>query len=123
MERGKAKEVAKIILERNKSNAISSSTRINDVNNVITEIIYNTSSELYNILEQVKKIPYVSSATWSELVEVVGNNDAPIIAAIIKTEKIMKSLHQHQLLSLILSYFYDHQILHNRISLVSWTKV
>jgi hypothetical protein len=75
-------ERAKMILERHKSNAISSSTRINDQNNVITEIIYNTSSELYNILEQVKKIPYVSSATLSELVEVVGNNDAPILAAL-----------------------------------------
>ncbi|HZB16281.1 MAG TPA: AsnC family protein [Nitrososphaeraceae archaeon] len=82
VKRGKAKEVAKMILERHKSNAISSSTRVNDQNNVITEIIYNTSSELYNILENVKKIPYVSSATWSELVEVVGNNDAPIIAAL-----------------------------------------
>ena len=82
VKRGKAKEVAKMILERHKSNAISSSTRINDQNNVITEIIYNTSSELYNILENVKKIPYVSSATWSELVEVVGNNDAPIIVAL-----------------------------------------
>jgi DNA-binding Lrp family transcriptional regulator len=82
VERGKAKEVAKMILERHKSNAISSSTRINDQNNVITEIIYNTSSELYNILEQIKNIPYVSSATWSELAEVVGNNDAPILAAL-----------------------------------------
>jgi DNA-binding Lrp family transcriptional regulator len=82
VKRGKAKEVAKMILERHKSNAISSSIRINDQNNVITEIIYNTSSELYNILENVKKIPYVSSATWSELVEVVGNNDTPIIAAL-----------------------------------------
>ena len=82
VKRGKAKEVAKMILERHKSNAISSSTRINDQNNVITEIIYNTSSELYNILENIRKIPYVSSATWSELVEVVGNNDAPIIAAL-----------------------------------------
>ena len=82
VKRGKAKEVAKMILERHKSNAISSSTRINDQNNVITEIIYNTSSELYNILENIKKIPYVSSATWSELVEVVGNNDAPIIVAL-----------------------------------------
>jgi DNA-binding Lrp family transcriptional regulator len=82
VQRGKAKEVAKMILERHKSNAISSSIRINDHNNVITEIIYNTSSELYNILEQVKKIPYVSSASWSELVEVVGNNDVPIIAAL-----------------------------------------
>jgi DNA-binding Lrp family transcriptional regulator len=82
VERGKAKEVAKMILERHKSNAISSSIRINDQNNVITEIIYNTSSELYNIIAQVKNIPYVSSATWSELVEVVGNNDTPILAAL-----------------------------------------
>ncbi len=82
VKRGKAREVAKMILERHKSNAISSSIRINDQNNVITEIIYNTSSELYNILENIRKIPYVSSATWSELVEVVGNNDTPIITAL-----------------------------------------
>lgn len=82
VERGKAKEVAKMILERHKNNVISSSTRINDQNNIIAEIIYNNSSELYNILEQVKELPYVSSATWSELVEVVGNNNAPIIAAL-----------------------------------------
>ncbi len=82
VERGKAKEVAKMILERHKNNTISSSTRINDQNNVIAEIIYNNSSELHNIIEQFKKLPYVSSATWSELVEVVGNNNAPIIAAL-----------------------------------------
>ena len=82
VERGKAKEVAKMILERHKSNVISSSIRINDQNNVIAEIIYDNSSELHNILEQVKESPYVSSATWSELVEVIGNNDAPIIAAL-----------------------------------------
>ena len=82
VERGKAKEVAKMILERHKNNTISSSTRINDQNNVIAEIIYNNSSELHNIIEQVKKLPYVSSATWSELVEVVGNNNGPIIAAL-----------------------------------------
>ena len=82
VKRGKAKEVAKMILERHKSNVISSSIRINDQNNVIAEIIYDNSSELHNILEQVKESPYVSSATWSELVEVIGNNDAPIIAAL-----------------------------------------
>ena len=82
VERGKAKEVAKMILEGHKGNVISSSTRINDQNNVIAEIIYNNSSELHNILEQVKQSPYVSSAIWSELVEIVGNNDAPIIAAL-----------------------------------------
>ncbi len=71
-----------MILERHKSNVVSSSIRINDQNNVIAEIIYDNSSELHNILEQVKDSPYVSSATWSELVEVVGNNDAPIIAAL-----------------------------------------
>ena len=71
-----------MILERHKHNTISSSTRINDQNNVIAEVIYNNSSELHNILEQVKELPYVSSATWSELVEVVGNNNSPIISAL-----------------------------------------
>jgi hypothetical protein len=49
VERGKAKEVAKMILERHKTNAISSSTRINDQNNVITENIYITLHQNYTI--------------------------------------------------------------------------
>jgi hypothetical protein len=112
VERGKAKEVAKMILERHKSNAISSSTRINDQNNVLTEIIYNTSSELYNILEQVKNIPYVSSATWTELVEVVGNNDAPILAALSPPITFTNTL-----------LFLRPSIFHNKISLLPWPKV
>jgi DNA-binding Lrp family transcriptional regulator len=42
VQRGKAKEVAKMILERHISNAISSSIRINDQNNVMNQnyIIY-----------------------------------------------------------------------------------
>jgi DNA-binding Lrp family transcriptional regulator len=81
---GKAKEVAKMILERYKDNAISSSTRINDQNNVIAEVIYNDPSDLHNIIEQIKGNPYVSAVTWSELVEVVGNNNAPLIHALSK---------------------------------------
>jgi len=79
---GKAKEVAKLILERYKNNTISSSTRINDQNNVIAEVIYSDPSDLHNIIEQIKGNPYVSTVTWSELVEVVGNNNAPLIHAL-----------------------------------------
>jgi DNA-binding Lrp family transcriptional regulator len=81
---GKAKEVAKIILERYKDNVISSSTRLNDQNNVIADVIYNETSDLYNIIEQIKGNPYVSAVTWSELVEVIGSNNAPLIRALSK---------------------------------------
>jgi DNA-binding Lrp family transcriptional regulator len=79
---GRAIEVAKMILERYKDNAISSSTRINDQNNVIAEVIYNNPSDLHNIIEQIKGNPYVSTVTWSELVEVVGSNNTPLIRAL-----------------------------------------
>jgi hypothetical protein len=58
---GRAKEVAKMIVERYKDNAISSSTGINDQNNVIAEVIYNHPSDLHDIIEQVKGNPYVLS--------------------------------------------------------------
>jgi hypothetical protein len=81
---GKAKEVAKMILERYKDNVISSSTRLNDQNNVISDVIYNDPSDLHNIIEQIKGNPYVSTVTWSELVEVIGSNNAPLIRALSK---------------------------------------
>jgi DNA-binding Lrp family transcriptional regulator len=81
---GRAKEVAKMIVERYKDNAISSSTRINDQNNVIAEVIYNHPSDLHNIIEQIKGNPHVSTVTWSELVEIVGSNNAPLISALSK---------------------------------------
>jgi DNA-binding Lrp family transcriptional regulator len=81
---GKAKEVAKMILERYKDNTISSSTRINDQNNVIAEVIYNDPSDLHNIIEQIKGNPYVTTVTWSELVEVIGSSNAPLIRALSK---------------------------------------
>ena len=81
---GRAKEVAKMILERYKDNTISSSTRINDQNNVIAEVIYNDTSDLHNIIEQIKGNPYVTTVTWSELVEVIGGSNAPLIRALSK---------------------------------------
>lgn len=81
---GRAKEVAKMILERYKDNTISSSTRINDQNNVIAEVIYNDPSDLHNIIEQIKGNPYVTTVTWSELVEVIGGSNAPLIRALSK---------------------------------------
>lgn len=77
-----ASKSGSIILERYKDNAISSSTRIDDQNNVVDEVIYNNPSDLHNIIEQIKGNPYVSTVTWSELVEVVGSNNAPLIRAL-----------------------------------------
>ena len=80
-----ASKSGSIILERYKDNAISSSTRIDDQNNVVDEVIYNNPSDLHNIIEQIEQIkgnPYVSTVTWSELVEVVDSNNAPLIRAL-----------------------------------------
>jgi DNA-binding Lrp family transcriptional regulator len=56
---------------------IESSLRIGDpVVNVVARIIYRSSEELYHIIQEIKKMPNIVQAEWSEIVSVVGRNNA-----------------------------------------------
>ena len=79
--KGKSREVAEIILKRFKSNVMNVSTRINSEHNVAAQIIYSDTSELHNLLENIKSIPYVTSLEWSEMVEMIGDNSPSVITA------------------------------------------
>ena len=46
---------------------MSVSTRINSEHNVATQILYNNTSELHNILESIKSMQNVTSLQWSEV--------------------------------------------------------
>src|SRR5215470_3770092 len=81
VDKGKSREVATNILKKFKSNVMSVSTRINSEHNVAAQIIYNDTSELHNILESIKSIPYVNSLQWSEIVEIIGDNSPLVITA------------------------------------------
>jgi DNA-binding Lrp family transcriptional regulator len=81
VDKGRSREVATNILKKFKSNVMSVSTRINSEHNVAAQIIYNDTSELHNLLESIKSIPYVTSLQWSEMVEIIDDNTPLVITA------------------------------------------
>ena len=60
---------------------IETSLRIGDpVVNVVARIIYRNSSELFHIMQELKKLPNVAHVEWSEIVKVVGRNTALVLS-------------------------------------------
>ena len=56
---------------------LETSLRIGDpLVNVVARIIYGSSQELLNFIQQLKQMPRVVRVEWSEIVKVVGNNNA-----------------------------------------------
>jgi hypothetical protein len=56
---------------------IESSLRIGDpVVNVVVRVIYKSSDELFHIIQEIKKMPNIARVEWSEIVKVVGRNNA-----------------------------------------------
>ena len=76
-EKGKAKEIIQNILQKYRyTNVLSISTRINHIHNIIISIVYKDSTEIYNIIENIKAMPHVITVEWSELVEYMENSKA-----------------------------------------------
>jgi DNA-binding Lrp family transcriptional regulator len=62
---------------------IETSLRIGDpVVNVMARIIYRTSDELFHIIQEIKKMPNIVRVEWSEVVKVIGRNNALVLTAI-----------------------------------------
>jgi DNA-binding Lrp family transcriptional regulator len=79
VQKGKAREVGEIILEKYDTTVIRASTRINSSNNLCLDVVYNRSDELHNLLEEIKSIPVANKVDWSEQVTVLGDNLTSII--------------------------------------------
>jgi DNA-binding Lrp family transcriptional regulator len=81
---GLSSDISKII---NKGDNISpgprvieSSLRIGDpVVNVVARVIYKSSDELFHIIQEIKKMPNIARVEWSEIVKVVGRNNALVL--------------------------------------------
>jgi DNA-binding Lrp family transcriptional regulator len=59
---------------------IESSLRIGDpVVNVVARVIYKSSDELFHIIQEIKKMPNIAHVEWSEIVKVVGRNNALVL--------------------------------------------
>jgi DNA-binding Lrp family transcriptional regulator len=65
---------------------IESSLRIGDpVVNVVARMVYKSSDELFHIIQEIKKMPNIVRVEWSEIVKVVGRNNALML-----TDSILK---------------------------------
>jgi hypothetical protein len=48
----------------------------------VARVIYRTSDELFHIIQEIKKMPNIARVEWSEIVKVVGTNDALVLTAV-----------------------------------------
>ena len=81
VDKGKSKEIAQSLLKKYKKNIISCDTRINSEHNVSAHVIYKNTEELHELIESIKTMDYVDGHQWSEMVEVVGDNNFEVISA------------------------------------------
>jgi (p)ppGpp synthase/HD superfamily hydrolase len=87
VEKGKSREVAQELLKKHKNNILSISTRINSGHDISAQLVYKDSTELHNLLGSIKSMPYVINAQWSEIVEIIGENNSTVISAFFNQSK------------------------------------
>jgi DNA-binding Lrp family transcriptional regulator len=80
VDKGKSKEVAQYLLRNYKDNITSCHTRINSLYNVSAHVIYKYTQELHELIESVRTMDYVTGVQWSEMVELVGDNNSGVIS-------------------------------------------
>jgi hypothetical protein len=80
VEKGKSEQVARQILQNEKSNVISTSLRIGHPRIDLTaRAVYRDSESLHRLVERIKALQFVTFVEWSEEVKIVGNNYPEII--------------------------------------------
>ena len=80
VDKGKSKEVAQYLLKNYKNNITFVHTRINSSHNVSAHIVYKDTQELHELIESVRTMDYVTGVQWSEMVELVGDNNSGVIS-------------------------------------------
>ena len=74
--KGKSDQVSQGILKKYKNNVTYCHTRIDLTHSVLAHIIYKDTEELYYLIAGIKAMEYVNSLSWSETVNVIGDNNA-----------------------------------------------
>ena len=81
VDKGKSDEVAQNILKRHKNNVVYCHTRIDLVHSVLAHVIYKNTEDLYYLIEDIKAMQYVNGLSWSEMVNVIGDNNSEVMSA------------------------------------------
>jgi hypothetical protein len=80
VDKGKSKQVAQSILKKYENNDVSCDTRINSAHNVSAHVVYKNTEKLYAIIESIKTLDYVTGVSWSEVVELIADNNSEVIS-------------------------------------------
>ena len=84
--KGDCEELARKILESFKKNVVMTSLRIgNPEVNIMAQAYYQSTEELHNLVEGIKSTQGVKSVDWSEIVKVVGSDNAGMIDRIFRS--------------------------------------
>src|SRR5918912_763499 len=86
VDKGKSDEVAQSILKKYKNNVVSCHTRIDLVHSVLAHVIYKNTEDLYYLIENIKAMEYVISLSWSEMVNMIGDNNSEVVSAIFNNQ-------------------------------------
>jgi DNA-binding Lrp family transcriptional regulator len=81
VDKGKSDEVAQNILRKYKNNVVYCHTRIDLVHSVLAHVIYKNTEELYYLIEDIKGMEYVNGISWSEMVNIIGDNNSEVMSA------------------------------------------
>jgi DNA-binding Lrp family transcriptional regulator len=87
VEKGKAEETARKLLDANRVNVIMASLRIGHPQvDIMADVFYRDSIELHELTEKVKAMPFVTFVEWAEVVKVVGSNPISILDKVFTRE-------------------------------------
>ena len=81
VDKGKSDEVAQNILRKYKNNVVYCHTRIDLVHSVLAHVIYKNTEDLYYLIEDIKGMEYVNGISWSEMVNMIGDNNSEVMSA------------------------------------------
>ncbi|MGD9533857.1 MAG: Lrp/AsnC family transcriptional regulator [Candidatus Nitrosocosmicus sp.] len=85
--KGDCVTIAKEIVKQYRENVLEASITIGDPKvNLVLQIVYNDSDEIFDIIQHIKRMEHVEDARWSEIIKAVVKNDTEIV------EKLLSKL-------------------------------
>ena len=82
--KGGSEDIAGKIIQKHKKNVMSTTLVVgNPQVNLSADVYYKNSTELHNLLEDIKSMPNVNYIEWYEIVRVVEDNRIAIVDALI----------------------------------------
>jgi DNA-binding Lrp family transcriptional regulator len=76
--------IAQEIVKEYKENVLEASITIGDPQtNLVVEVVYSDSNELFNMILDIKRMEHVEDVRWSEIIKAIIKNDSEIAAKLL----------------------------------------